>query len=146
MTKNVLIVFVFAALVLTGCGSEGGGASSLRSRINGSASSALTAATPRPSETPDFGNAQPAMTAPTPAPVVREVEVTRETVREVPVVQTVEVPVVQESVREVVVTATPEPAPTCDPRTPAPTVALDESDRAAGVILRGQWPCYAGGE
>lgn len=38
--------------------------------------------------------------------------------------------------------AMPEIAPTCDPRTPAPTVALDESDRAAGVIVRGAWPCW----
>jgi hypothetical protein len=44
-------------------------------------------------------------------------------------------------------TPTPQPAQigaSCDTLTPAPTIQLDDSDRAAGVVLRGQWqPCAA---
>jgi hypothetical protein len=132
-----LIVFAFAALILAGC-SEGGGNSSLRARINNGAPAAAEAATPAPTpaptETPDFSDAQPVL-QPTPAPVI--VEVTRL----VPATVQVEVTRQVINVQTQVIVVTPQPA-VCDPRTPAPTIALDATDVAAGVVLRGQWwPC-----
>jgi hypothetical protein len=48
---------------------------------------------------------------------------------------------------EVTQTPTPQAAQigaTCDTAQPMPTIQLDDSDRAAGVVLRGQWqPCAA---
>jgi hypothetical protein len=44
---------------------------------------------------------------------------------------------------EVVITPAPDiqgfSAPACDTAQAMPTVQLDESDKAAGVVMRGQW-------
>ncbi len=55
-------------------------------------------------------------------------------------------PQVVEVTRIVEVVTTPQPAAQigapCDAAQPMPTIALDDADRAAGVVLRGQWqPC-----
>lgn len=133
---GLAMILIAAVMLLAGC-SDGGGANSdeLR-RLAGTnmpqpAQAQQPTPLPRPTETPDFGNAQPALVAPPPAPQI--VEVTRETVREVPVVQTVEVPVIHESVREMVVTATPRPQD-CPPSVVMP---LNHADIDAGVVMRG---------
>jgi hypothetical protein len=117
------------AMMLAACSSDGGSQVGRLARqgIQPEAPATAIPQAPAPTETPDFGDPQPVMTA---QPLF--IEVTRQVVD----VQEVE------ATRIVVVTATPQPSPTCDPRTPAPTVALDATDIAAGVILRGVWPCY----
>lgn len=146
MTKRIAFAAMLAgALVLAACSDTGNGATvqSLRAAAGIQSTSPAPAATatpaPLPTETPDF---QPDAITP-PAQVI---EVPVEVTRIVPA--TVEVEVTREvvQVQQVEVTATPQPVPTCDPRTPAPTIALDESDRAAGVVMRGQWPCYNGAQ
>lgn len=128
-----LAMILIAAMLLAGCG-EGGGSSSLRSRINAGAPARTPAPTPAPSETPDI--------APQMVEVTRIVEIAQPA-------QVIEVPATVVVTREIVqvqlveVTSTPQPVPTCDPRTPAPTIALDASDMTAGVVLRGQWPCWS---
>jgi predicted small secreted protein len=145
MSRRILIASMLAgALVLSACNStDGASVQDLRAaagipstssgQVQATATTEPATATPAPlpTDTPDLQPETIAALA-TPQPVI--VEVTRETVQQ----QLVEV------TRIVQVEVTPQPSaqPTCDPRTPAPTVALDESDRAAGVVLRGQWPCY----
>lgn len=148
-----LAMILIAAMLLAGC-SDGGGANSdeLR-RLAGTnmpqpVQSQQATPPPRPTETPDFGDAQPAMVAPNVAPNVAPTPAPQIVYQQVeqPATVIVRETVVVESVREVVVTATPQPQAMCDPRTPAPTISLDASDTAAGVVLRGQWPCYEGGK
>lgn len=134
------------ALMLSACSDTGNGATvqSLRAAAGVQSTSPAATATPAPlpTETPDIAP----QTFIQPAPPAQMIEVPVEVTRIVPA--TVEVEVTREvvQVQQVEVTATPQPVPTCDPRTPAPTIALDESDRAAGVVLRGQWPCYNGAQ
>lgn len=146
---GLAMILIAAVMLLAGC-SDGGGANSdeLR-RLAGTnmpqpAQAQQATPPPRPTETPDFGDAQPAMVAPNVAPTP-EPQIVYQQIQQ-PATIIVRETVVVESVREVVVTATPQPQAMCDPRTPAPTIALDASDVAAGVVLRGQWPCYEGGK
>lgn len=131
MKKTVLIVFVFAAMVLAGCGDGSANSDELR-RLAGTnmpqqaARQVAQPPTPRPTETPDLSDAQPALQ---PAAAPQIVEVTRI------VPATVEVPVTE----RIVVTATPQP-PTCN--TMAVVLPLDATDVAAGVVMRGAMsPC-----
>lgn len=134
-----IAVMLIALLILAGCAGGGGSGDDYAARLRGDTSTNTAQAAPQPTETPDFNNAQPALQ---PATVI--VEVTRETVREVPATVEVQIEVTREvvQVQQIEVTSTPQPVPTCDPRTPAPTIALDATDVASGVVLRGQWSCW----
>jgi hypothetical protein len=147
MNTRALLATIAGALMLAGCATGGGGSVDRMRQMVGGQQSAQLAAQPTPpptqpaqimpTETPDFSNAQTAMQAqPTAAPVY--IEVTR---------QVIDVQLQQVEVTRIVeVTPTPPAvqigAPACDTAQPMPTVQLDESDIAAGVVLRGQWqPC-----
>lgn len=142
------MIALVALLLLAGC-SEGGGSSSLRSRINGAQAAGTVAPRPTqvssqsPTETPDFGNAQPAMTAPTIAPTP-EPQIIYQQVQQLATVivrETVEVPVE----RVVVVTATPAVRATngvtgyadssvCDMSQPQPTPRVGDVDHVIGCV------------
>lgn len=130
-TRNLFIVSMLAG-VLAGCGS--GDNSAIRA-LAGAGAQSMPAPTAQPTplatETPDIAP----QTFIQPAAQAQVIEVTRI------VPATVEVEVTREVVQMQQIVITPQPTP-CDPRTPAPTIALDATDVAAGVILRGQWPCY----
>lgn len=139
-----LIVFALAGVLLaTGCSNaDGNSVQSLRAAAGVTAQASpptqppeqLPPAPPQPTETP------PAISVEMPQPP-QVIEVTREIVREVPA--TVQVEVTRVIVQEIQIT--PQPAQVdCNTLalTPMPTIQLDESDIAAGVVLRGQWqPC-----
>ena len=93
---GLAMLLIVAAFLLAGCDSGGGANSEELRRLAGTNAPQAgvqqsAPAMPRPTETPDFSNAQPALQQ---ATVI--VEVTRETVREV--LATVEVPGVQTQV------------------------------------------------
>jgi hypothetical protein len=119
--KKSTFVFALAVLALTACSGDGGGGGSLDGlRPIGQAV--------EPTAPPQTELQAPP--APTSVPVVIKETVVVE--RQVVETVIVEMPVVA--------TPTPDLAPTCpDPRTPMPTIGLDQQDIDTGVVLRGQW-------
>lgn len=126
-TVATVLAIVLAMLLLSGCSSSGGGvvatAEAMGTRIPGAGGK--PSATPFPTQPP----AAQVIEATREVEVTRIVEATVEVVREVPVVVT--------PTPDVAGFEQPTGAP-CDPRTPQPTIQLDATDIAAGVVLRGQ--------
>jgi hypothetical protein len=133
-----LIVFALAGMLLaTGCSNvDGQSVQSLRAAAGIVATpqaSPPTAPPPQPTET---AQPQPAQILPTETPDIEPQAEPQSFTQPAQVIETATAVVV-------LATVTPQPAaapqvPTCDPNVPQPTIALDGSDRAAGVVLRGQ--------
>lgn len=132
-----LIVFALAGMLLaTGCSNaDGSSVQSLRAAAGLIATPQASPPTQPPPAPPQPTETPPAISVEMPQPP-QVIEVTRE------VLATIQVEVTHVIVQEIQVTPQPTAAPACDPRTPAPTIALDATDVAAGVVLRGVWPCY----
>lgn len=116
MRKLLTTLLLVASSTLVACGSASGNYGDDLRRLAGvTPTVAPPTSSPAiwPTETPDLQTQTP-----TPAPV--EVTATLAKIGQV-------------------VAATVTPA--CNVLTPAPTVALDATDIATGVIIRGDWPC-----
>lgn len=126
MRKILTTLLLVASSTLVACGSTSGNYGDDLRRLAGvTPTVAPPTLTPAilPTETPDLQTQTP-----TPAPV--EVTSTPDLPEESPVTL---------AKIDQVVEATVTPA--CNALTPAPTVALDATDIATGVIVRGHWPC-----
>lgn len=125
MRKIVTTLLLVASATLVACGSASGDYGNDLRRLAGVTPDAPPTSTPAilPTETPDL----PTQT-PTPAPVA---------ITSTPDIS-VEMPATLAKIDQVV-EATSTPA--CNVLTPAPTVALDATDIATGVIVKGGWPC-----
>jgi hypothetical protein len=132
MNKKLVFASLFAAALMAACGGDGDNSREELLRQAG------VTVTPTPQQAQMTAPAPIPQTATQPAVTVQQVEVIA--------TQIVEVTRIVKDVQVQYVEVTPQPeiagfvdATNCDPYRPMPTVALDDADRAAGVVLRGQW-------